>query len=437
MDRNLVALNGIDADTGGYLFPGCRVADLAKMAQGTELNTRYLRAMRRRHGYDEDHLGVASFVDDADDLAQAGWGVVHPPDIDPRVLTALEPLLRRRAEQAGGRYRELVVEPNELASDFLWRHGMGPDPVDPRKVPYYLLIVGPPQSISFEFQYQLDVQYAVGRIDFDTVAEYAPYAEQVVAADDRPKRTLPVHLFGTRNPGDTPTALSSSRLVEPLAEELVDLVPDIEAGTDIGVGATKSRLGQLLVEGPPILFTATHGLGRRNSDDREIRGALVCQDWPGPLARSPGIDPQHYLAATDLAADRPLAPRVVFSFACYSAGMTYVGRLPQRLLMGGVLAFVGHIDRAWGYSFLWQGADPQITAIASTILSIHKGHRVGSAMEAMNSRWAAIAADLTIRLEKLRNDDKAVDDHLLAWLWTASNDARNYVVIGDPAVRAW
>jgi hypothetical protein len=54
-------------------------------------------------------------------------------------------------------------------------------------------------------------------------------------------------------------------------------------------------------------------------------------------------------------------------------------------------------------------------------------------MEYFNGRHAALSSELAAALENryLRQPDP----YELAGLWTANNDARGYIVLGDPAVR--
>lgn len=414
---------------------------------------------------DEENLGVMRGRD-PEDLESVGWALVTAADMDPQVLEALEPLRRLREKQAGGLYQELTLEPGEDDDQFRARHHMGPGPVDPRRIPYYLLLVGGPEQIPFSFQYQLDVSYAVGRIHFDTPAEYGSYAESVVAAEhnltattEEPRKPQ-VHLFATRNPGDTSTALSASRLVDPLRAELGECAQGVGLTADIGECATKSRLSDLLLDGsaPEILFTATHGLGSLADSRRETQGALLCQDWRGPLQQPTKPSSDQYLAGADIPTDQPVIPRIVFSFCCYGAGtpavtnvptsaasqgpvdaeLPFVARLPQRLLgdpAGGALAFVGHVDRAWSCSFLWDGLVPQVATMSSTLLAILDGLRVGDAMEYLNSRYAEIDTELVAKMDAIRQVGRVVQDRDLAGLWTAHLDARNYILLGDPAVR--
>ncbi|CRK57427.1 Twin-arginine translocation protein TatB [Alloactinosynnema sp. L-07] len=436
-------VNGVDADTGGYLFPGDTVETVAAVARGERPEERHVRALRKRDQQREPTFGVM-FGFDPEDLASVGWAVVTTPASP--VLDALRPLLDRRKSQAGALYRELVVEPGDDDGAFLRRHGAAPGPAEPTKIPYYLLFAGDPAELPFSLQYQLDVQYAVGRLHFDTLDEYAAYAAAVVVAEEAEPLPPGIHLFGVRNPDDRATTLSAAQLIAPLHKELTD--HGVTVAADVAEQATKTRLAALLTEPHPgrVLFTASHGVGSAKPNMREIQGALLCQDWPGPMAAAP-LSTDYYFAGADVVG--PPTPDIVFSFACYGAGTpaaaefpnghdagrAFVARLPQRLLAAGALAFVGHVDRVWSCSFLWQGMDPQIGAMASTLRAMVAGQRLGSAMEYLNQRYAAIATELVTRVDELRRTGRKIDDQALAALWTANTDARNYIVLGDPAVR--
>ena len=176
-------------------------------------------------------------------------------------------------------YREFrdadAYRPGESKLDFLNRHGVGPGPVDPEVIPYYLLIVGDPDTIPFRFQYQLDVQYAVGRIHFETVAEYAAYARSIVEAETGTlalaKRAV---FFAVANDGDMATKLSHDELATPLAAWAADPKHNKHGwavDSYFGEAATKARLASLLGDdAPAFLFTASHGMCYANGDVRQL-----------------------------------------------------------------------------------------------------------------------------------------------------------------------
>lgn len=467
-DESLLWFNGLDGRRGSYLMPPVPPRHLAELACGATVDRARVRELQAwvARGEGKARRGLKEGLDPGK-LDEAGWGVIFPGSTDSAVLLeALAPLLDLRRAQAGQRqerfFRTFIGDDGyregESKVTFLSRHGAGPGPADPEKVPYYLLLVGDPEAIPFSFQYQLDVQYAVGRLCFDDVEDYRRYADSVVAAETggagRSRRAC---FFAPANPGDPVSGSTCAHLVQPVAAGARLHQPGWTVETVLGEEATRGRLGGLLDEAPAFLFAACHGLGFAAGDpwQRDRQGALVCQDWPGP--GSGIIDREHYFAAEDVGDQADVQGLVAFCYACFGAGTprwddftrksqgarrelssgAFLGRLPQRLLShprGGALAVVGHVERAWGFSLVWPGAGPQISAFESTLRRLLGGQPVGWAMEIFNQRYAELASDLAAEVEAL-GFGKELDETMLADLWTASHDARNYTIVGDPAVR--
>ena len=466
--------NGINAATGEYALPPMTPAQLKKGIKGgfTEPEAKALKNYRAWK--QERHYAIKEGLDPRK-LEQAGWGIVFPVNTDPAIIDALRPLMAWRQQQAGDLYHEYAdkkngaVRPMNADSKGAWLGRQGAEnygPVDPARVPYYLMLVGDPNQIDYRFQYMLDVQYAVGRICFETPEEYAYYAQSVVEAEKQQiQRSRQMAFFGVANNNDPATNLSAKHLISPLAKFTQGLKLNQGAPWDVraitGDDATKAAFAGLLngPDAPGLLFTASHGMEFPMADPQMQalrQGALLCQDWPGPTAwRGKPISDDFYFCEKDLSADANLWGAIAFLFACYGAGTpqydefykvafkdrariaekAFIARLPQKMMAhpkGGALAVIGHVERAWGYSFAMDGS-PSLEAFRSALHALMSGAPVGLAFEYFNERYAEFATVLT---DKIQSDDwDPVDPLELANDWTATNDAKNYVVLGDPAVR--
>ncbi len=468
MPDDLIYANGVNGVTGEYLVPPLQPSQLAIRAKEPPDDPALARELEQvAEAIKQPSWGVPFNVH-PENVTEAGWGIVFCSDEADDVKRALEPLIEHHRRRAGGhQVKVLDYRPGEQWPEWLNRHGTAPGNIDPRRVPYYVLLVGSPSRIPFSFQYLLDVEYAVGRLHFDDLDGYRRY---VTALIDYEEAAAVPHdkaaaFFGTRHPFDAATQLSADLLVQPLADSFRS--GGRFAGTVAGCqvhppvleqSATKAALGEILagtgpLGRPALLFSATHGMGGwppGHPDQRARHGALLCQDWRG-LGQ---VSSAQYLAAADVPADARMHGLVACFFACYGAGTPqadpfwhkpgepppivaeepFVAALPQRLLghpEGGALAVVGHIERAWGYSFV-SGGEGQLLPFQNAIGRILSGQPVGYAMKDFNEKYAALSANISDILEQI-GFGKLIPDAQLARLWTERNDAQNYVVLGDPA----
>jgi hypothetical protein len=406
---------------------------------------------------------------DANDLTQTGWGVIYAPSVSQAVKDALQPLLDHRKAQAQpfkifdgpDGYR-----PSDTANDWLKRRNVRMDVVNPDDgIPFYLLLVGSADELPFEFQYSLDIYWAVGRLWFDTADEFRCYAESVIRYETSTSVPTSRHgaMFATEHDFDDATQLFMRQVARPLADgekggTSVWKREKFALQTLLGAEATKAALADVLrgkpQSTPALLVSGSHGVEFPLGDplQLEAQGAIVCQDW----TRSGAIKPEHWFAASDVPSDAKLQGMMHFFFACHGGGCTelddfdrlnkaprkiadkpFFSRLPQKLLghpNGGALAVLAHVERAWAYSFQGQRGGSQIQGFRDVIGRLLRGQRIGQATDMFNMRWAAIATELSdMQGDLARGAD--VPLRKIGNLWVSRDDARNFIVMGDPAVR--
>ncbi|MCP4661238.1 MAG: hypothetical protein GY856_38025, partial [bacterium] len=160
VDEEMFYLNGIHGDTGEYLVPPVDCFRAAALARSETIDPGVLRLLEHVHHLSSQaHMGLPAGVDPRD-VARAGWGVVFHTAESPAVKDALAPLIEhRRARLGAARTKILDYRPGEDWREWLARQGVGAGDVQPAKVPYYLLLIGEPARISYDFERLLGLEY--------------------------------------------------------------------------------------------------------------------------------------------------------------------------------------------------------------------------------------------------------------------------------------
>ncbi|MFO0574236.1 MAG: hypothetical protein U1A78_09570 [Polyangia bacterium] len=364
--------------------------------------------------------------------------------------------------------------------------------------PDYVLILGDLHQVPEAIQQVLALHgHFVGRLAFSTPAgeprlgDYRRYCDKVVRAAGRsddlsreaaaPRRRIRI---GYVSDGTEATSLGRELLVEPLlgrlrARERSGAPDELNplASAALG-GADELRHGAAQLDGS-VLFTVSHGYGgpragwERGEDQRRLQGAmsfvrsrrLTAEDVlaePAPFVRSgiwlmlacygAGTPAQsqfyHWLQQT-----RPDAPgladeaRWVLRSLPGPGARPFIAALPQALLAheDGPLAFVGHLDLAWSYSFEGGANQADCDHFEVFLRALMRASRIGPALAALQQKRRRAEQALLRGYNQARvaliagqgadPQDAHVTEPAQLRQWMTRQDLVGYVVLGDPAAR--
>jgi hypothetical protein len=416
------------------------------------------------------------------DLSEQRWGIIaaEGPRGD-RLLEIVRPLIRQRQEQQGGHEVRVYRVPSRM--DALeaarWRKTV----FDPGgdlavELPRYQLLLGDLDEVPLALQQAQAADGFVGRLAFDGDDGYAAYVDKVLRWERGPSpQRQGDALFYAVNDGTRATEIGYDALVSPgldvarsrrerghfPAGEVTELGDPCDSAPRDLAAARDGR-------GPSVLLSLSHGMGapRGGWSDAETRERLQ-----GAMSFGGEGD----VTGADLAGGAFLPGGLWFMVACYGAGtpdtsayypwlakLRDAGQFPARLdpvLAGlpregerpfvaalpkaalanpdGPLAFVGHVDLAWSYSFqaLDSGVRNRPAPFVAVLHSALKGNRAGSAFRELYrhvDRASHELADHYHRDEGRGGDPSRAEAAALGHLWMLRQDLAAYVLLGDPAV---
>jgi hypothetical protein len=418
---------------------------------------------------------------DPNDLEAQRWGLVVPEGkAGDRLIELARPLIEaRRAAQDGHEVQVFRAPPElDMAGAAQWRKTVFDRGADLAiELPRYLLVLGDLFEVPFALQQVLGAGGFVGRLAFSNESGYEAYIDKILRAErDKPTAREGRSVFFTVPDGTAATASGHRALMQPgleiarrrkvaghfPAREIIDLArPEGLSPTELLDAAAQPD--------PGVLFTISHGAGpprggwKSFADQRERQGAM-------------SFGQEGKLTGSDIRA-RPFLPGGMwFMLACYGAGTPdtsayrhwlerlqqigqfggqadavlkglphgksppFVAALPRAALANpdGPLAFIGHIDLAWTYSFEERdgGGSPMArpARFIAILRSLLRGDRVGPAFRELTRFFEQANTELTSLYDR-QAQGSVLDSARLAHLWMLRQDLAGYVLLGDPAAR--
>lgn len=356
---------------------------------------------------------------------------------------------------------------------------------------YYILMVGSPELIPFQFQSFVDSAACVGRLDYDSLNDINSYVDKIIRLENsEPIVDRKALVFGTDHgiitDPDTgwqykdATMLSRKYMAEPIADFISN---KIGVGVErlIGDDATKDNLVKsTFLKRPALVYTASHGLSAMTDMygnpyplkvQKRYNGAIVCGD-NDPEGRN------RYFAGSDVPTFESFCEgSVFFQFACLGYGTPFqsdfaywslmeegeggvpldedlnkttpfVADLPKRMLAHskGPVAYIGHVDNAWVHGFadpdnpeIEKEWHPRIAPFVNAIRMLLDGQTVGLSLGDMNKRYDLLSCVLASYMDGIKtgriDPESETIVHQIAETFMTRNDAQNYMVYGDPAAR--
>jgi hypothetical protein len=422
---------------------------------------------------DPEHLWDDSR--EANDLAAQRWAVIAPegPEGD-AMLGRIERLIAHRQAQQEAPVKIYRVPPGMPAADAAhWRKQVFEPPgVRRRDLPRYQLVLGDLHQVSADLQVIQGSTGFVGRLAFDRLEDYEAYVDKLLRWEGTPAPVSRARaVFHTVKDRTSATTTGHQCLMVPglaLARRYHD-EGDFPASAVLEVdhGYTP-KPGPLLEEAikdePGVLLTMSHGAGAPRSGWRSGEQQRLVQ---GGMS----FGPAGGLLTGEALAGRPFMPGGVWlMLACFGAGTPerskyqrwleqlaatgsfmgsteavgaslpadgrpFTAAVPKAVLASpqGPLAFIGHVDLAWTYSFRERDTGTPVDRPERFIDVLHgllRRDRAGVAFAQLLRHYGQTNTDLTMLL-----DSGADEPDRLGHLWMLRNDLAGYMLLGDPAVR--